>query len=89
MTPSPFKNPEKLWSSEKCPENEEETEDFVVKVKKLPSELKLVGSKRTGTDILKSVGDDNKEPSLTKKKKSAKAAKLRQPLLTKESQFLA
>ena len=49
----------------------------MVKVKKLPSELKLVGSKRSGSDILKSVGDDNKEPSLTKKKKAVKAGKLR------------
>ena len=60
----------------------------MVKVKKLPSELKLVGSKRSGSDILKSVGDDNKEPSLTKKKKAVKAGKLRKPLLNKEVQFL-
>ena len=52
-----------------------------MKVKKLPSELKLVGTKRTGSDILKCARDDNKEPSLTKKKKSAKSSKLRQPLL--------
>ncbi len=51
LTPSPIKNPEKMWSSEKCIEmdEEEKPEGFTVNVKKLPGEGKLVGAKRPGS----------------------------------------